>query len=451
MPRIGIFGGSFDPVHDGHLAVARRALEAASLDRLVFVPAADSPFKIGRMTAPAAERVALLRAATAGEPRFEVSTAEIDRGGVSYSVDTVEALRAAGPADAEWFFVVGADNLATLANWHRARDLVRMCSFLSFGRAGTKIDTAALGFDPETNARLAAGWIGDFDVPVSSTEVRARVARGDSVRGLVPPAVEAALSSPSSAYARGGCVLVDAGNTSTTIGFWDGLAVSRVSAVKGGVRNPDAAAAALDAAGAARCGSAFLASVVPQDDARWAWLFDRLYGVKLEKLSSDTPLPLEIDYPNPGQIGADRLCDAAGALARHGAPVAVADFGTALTFDVVDARGAYVGGVIAPGLPLMTGYLHEKTAKLPEVDLSGEAPPWGDSTENAMKLGAKLGHRGMVREILDFVRARTGAGTAFCATGGYAAWALEGFPGVSIEPDLTLFGLGTIWNHARGR
>ena len=450
MARIGIFGGSFDPVHEGHLALARRALDVARLDRVVFVPAADSPFKIGRMAAPAAERVALLRRALAGEPRFEVSTFEIDRGGVSYSVETVEALRASSPPGTEFVFLIGADNLATLHAWHRARDLVKLCSFVSFGRAGTRIDPAALGFDPETNARLAAGYAGDFDCPVSSTDVRARLARGASVSGLVPREIEGALAA-SPSYGPKDCILVDAGNTSTTIGRWDGRAVSCVSAVRGGVRNPDEAAAALDAAGARHCGAAFLASVVPQDDARWTWLFDRLYGLPLEKLTHETPLPLAVDYPHPEQIGADRLCDAAGALARHGAPVAVADFGTALTFDVVDARGAYVGGIIAPGLPLMTGYLHEKTAKLPAVELAGEPPPWGDSTENAMKLGAKLGHRGMVREILDFVRSKTGPETAFCATGGYAAWALEGFPGVSIEPDLTLFGLGTIWNHARAK
>ena len=244
------------------------------------------------------------------------------------------------------------------------------------------------------------------------------------------------------------CVLVDAGNTSTTIGRWDGRAVSRVSAVRGGVREIDATARALDLAGASDAAGAFLASVVPADNDLWKWLFARLYGIKLAVLDSSTPLPIAVRYPHPEQIGADRLCDAVGAVARHGAPVAVADFGTALTFDVVDSDGAYVGGIIAPGLPLMTGYLHEKTAKLPRVELSGAVPPWGDSTENAMKLGAKLGHLGMVREILQFVKAKTGPETAFCATGGYAAWALEGFEGVSVEPDLTLFGLGTIWNHS---
>ncbi len=246
------------------------------------------------------------------------------------------------------------------------------------------------------------------------------------------------------------CLVIDVGNTSTSLGFWNGRRVERVSAVRGGVSRPDEAAHALDLAGAAGAGAAILASVVPADNERWHWLLSRLYGLEVEILTSATPLPIAVDYPNPGQIGADRLCDAVGAVVRHGAPVAVADFGTALTFDVVDSSGAYIGGVIAPGLPLMTGYLHEKTAKLPAVDLGGATPAWGDSTESAMKLGAKLGHRGMVREILDFVRSKTGPETAFCATGGYASWALEGFDGVSIEPDLTLFGLGAIWNFAHG-
>ena len=248
--------------------------------------------------------------------------------------------------------------------------------------------------------------------------------------------------------AAGPCIVIDAGNTSASVGRWDGRRVTRISAVRGGIARPDEAAAALDRAGARTAKAAILASVVPAADAEWAWILRRLYGLKLEILTHETPLPIAIDYPHPEQIGADRLCDAVGAVARHGAPVAVADFGTALTFDVVSPAGAYVGGLIAPGLPLMTGYLHEKTAKLPAVDLLGELPAWGDSTENAMRLGAKYGHRGMVREILAFIRERTGPDTFFCATGGYAAWALEGIEGCAIEPDLTLFGLGTIWSHA---
>ena len=245
-------------------------------------------------------------------------------------------------------------------------------------------------------------------------------------------------------------IVIDTGNTSTSIGRWEDGHVSCITALNGGIKDPVAVEQALIAAGAATADSAILASVVPALNPTWSWMMRRVFGIELEILSCRTPLPIGIDYPQPCQIGADRLADAAGAVARHGAPVMVADFGTALTFDVVDKAGNYIGGVIAPGLPLMTGYLHEKTAQLPRVDLGGDMPVRGDSTENAMKLGAKLGHRGMVREIADYIRQFTGTDTVLCATGGYAAWALEGL-GIpcSIEPDLTLFGLGTIHDYGR--
>ena len=248
------------------------------------------------------------------------------------------------------------------------------------------------------------------------------------------------------------CIDIDTGTTSTSIGRWEGGRVSAIAAINGGIKDPVAVERALIAAGAQTADSAILASVVPSANATWRWMLKRLFGIELEILTCRTPMPVGIDYPRPEQIGADRLADAAGAVVRHGAPVMVADFGTALTFDVVDKSGRYIGGIIAPGLPLMTGYLHEKTAQLPQVDLGGDMPARGDSTENAMKLGAKLGHRGMVREIADYVRGFTGPETVLCATGGYAAWALEGL-GIPciIEPDLTLFGLGTIHDYAKGR
>lgn len=241
------------------------------------------------------------------------------------------------------------------------------------------------------------------------------------------------------------CIVIDTGNTSTSIGRWEEGRVTAITALNGGIKDPIAVEQALIAAGADTADSAILASVVPSINATWQWMMKRVFGIELEILTCKTALPIGIDYPDPCQIGADRLADAVGAVARHGAPVMVADFGTALTFDVVDKAGNYIGGVIAPGLPLMTGYLHEKTAQLPRVELGGEMPLRGDSTENAMKLGAKLGHRGMVREIAGYIRQFTGPDTVLCATGGYAAWALEGL-GIpcSIESDLTLFGLGRI-------
>jgi len=186
--RIGVFGGSFDPVHAGHLALARRALDAVRLDRVLFVPAADSPFKIGRMHAPAADREAMLRLAVADEPRFGVSRAEIDRGGVSYTYDTLLRLREELPG-AELFFLLGADALAGLHGWRRADELVRLCRFVGFGRGGARPDPDALGFDPATNARLAADFVADLDVPASSTEVRDLLSAGRDASALLPQAV----------------------------------------------------------------------------------------------------------------------------------------------------------------------------------------------------------------------------------------------------------------------
>ena len=242
------------------------------------------------------------------------------------------------------------------------------------------------------------------------------------------------------------CIVIDIGNTSTSIGRYETGAVTCIGAVRGGLAaRPENVDRALQAAGADRAARAILASVVPAATPHWTWLLRRLHGLETVVLSHETPLPISIRYPRPETIGADRLADACGAAARHGAPAIVADFGTALTFDVLSPDRAYLGGVIAPGLPLMTSYLHEKTAKLPEIDLQGAIDPVGTSTENAMRIGALVGHRGMVREVTRYLLATTGPDAALCATGGYARWALEGtdLP-YSIEPDLTLYGLGVI-------
>ena len=133
---------------------------------------------------------------------------------------------------------------------------------------------------------------------------------------------------------------------------------------------------------------------------------------------------------------------------KYGAPLIVVDFGTALNFEVLDARPAYVGGVITPGLPLMTRYLHEKTALLPEVSLGGETPAIGKSTEEAIALGARVGYRGIVRELVGHLRRPLGEGARVVATGGYAGWVLDG-AGLDyvIDPTLTLFGLGRIFEN----
>jgi len=203
-------------------------------------------------------------------------------------------------------------------------------------------------------------------------------------------------------------------------------------------------------------------SVVPKRDAKWR-KSAAAFGLPFHQLSfHDFPVPcppspaprspfhvprsLAISYPKPETIGADRLADAAGAVSRYGAPVLVMDFGTALTAAVVTKDRVWRGGVIAPGFPLMRDYLFERTAKLPRMALGrGQAPKIGRSTEEAMRFGALVGYRGMVREIVTTLRRNFREDFKLVATGGFARWALKDLdlPFV-IDPTLTLYGAGLV-------
>ena len=173
--RIGIYGGTFDPVHHGHLILARQALEEFKLDRLVFVPTAESPFKIHNHTAPATDRLAMLQLAIRGEDRFEVDPLEIERGGVSYSIDTVKMFRSRDP-EAELFFLVGEDNAYRLTDWHRFEELKKMVGFVVLSRSE---DFQSPEY-PVVQRRIE----------ISSTEIRNRVANGESITYLVPESVK---------------------------------------------------------------------------------------------------------------------------------------------------------------------------------------------------------------------------------------------------------------------
>jgi len=162
----------------------------------------------------------------------------------------------------------------------------------------------------------------------------------------------------------------------------------------------------------------------------------------LHPLSWRSDTGLVIDYPHPQQIGADRLANAIGVSARHGAPAIVIDFGTAVTFDVVAAGPAYCGGVIAPGLGAMQDYLGRRTALLPQIELDEPAHAIGKSTVEAMQAGAVYGYRGLVREIISKLRAEMSGSPAIVATGGDAALIARGLPEIgAVDPDLTLEGL----------
>lgn len=178
--NVGLLGGSFDPIHAGHLLAARAALEGLGLDEVRFVPAREQPFKAGRHGAAAADRAAMVALAIAGEPRFRLEPLELSREGPSYTVDTLRTLRAREPATA-FTLLVGADTIADLPKWREAAALPGLARVVGFARAGQA---------PPASPLLAA----TLEVPaleVSATLLRARAARGATLRTFVPDAVAA--------------------------------------------------------------------------------------------------------------------------------------------------------------------------------------------------------------------------------------------------------------------
>jgi type III pantothenate kinase len=160
-------------------------------------------------------------------------------------------------------------------------------------------------------------------------------------------------------------------------------------------------------------------------------------------------LGVEIDYPKPPSIGADRLANAAAVTALYGFPAIVVDFGTAVTFDIISARRAYIGGVIAPGLEAMTNFLYRRTALLPKLSLKEPPRAIGKSTIQAMLSGAVFGYRGLVREILAQIRAEqfSRKKVHVVATGGYAGLIARRLPEIDVvHPNLTLEGLRIVAN-----
>lgn len=178
--RLGIYGGSFDPPHVGHLLTASDAFEALALDRLIWVPAGVQPLKVGRARATPAQRLAMVRLLVAGDARFEVDPVEIERDGLSYTVDTLAAYAARHP-DAERYLLVGADVLGSFHQW-REPERIRALATLAVLERTT--DDGSQG-PAEGMLRLATRR-----VDVSSTEIRARLAAGRSIHGFVPASVE---------------------------------------------------------------------------------------------------------------------------------------------------------------------------------------------------------------------------------------------------------------------
>jgi nicotinate-nucleotide adenylyltransferase len=182
--KLGIYGGSFDPVHLGHLLVAQAAVEELALDRIFFIPAAQSPFKPANTLEAGAVRLRLLRLALAGNTHAEVVDEELRRGGVSYSVDTLRSFATRFP-EAELFYLIGADNVAKLNEWREPAELARLAEFVVIPRPG----------EPPVNfpAPFRGRHLKGFPMGISSSEIRRRLKAGLTVEHLLPDTVAGAI------------------------------------------------------------------------------------------------------------------------------------------------------------------------------------------------------------------------------------------------------------------
>jgi len=243
-------------------------------------------------------------------------------------------------------------------------------------------------------------------------------------------------------------LLLDIGNTNTHLGLATASRVikqANIPSTTWGQGKAKALVAGFVAK--ARLEGAVLCSVVPHITPLVRKVILQLANLDCLELTPKTLKGLGIDYPKPNTIGPDRLANAVAARHRFGAPVIVVDFGTAVTFDVVNHGGNYVGGIIAPGLAVMTDYLHEKTALLPHVKIHDVKSVIGKSTEEAILIAAVRGYRGLIRELLaDLRRELKTTRLPVIATGGYASLMAAKLPDIiAVDPRLTLEGLRLVW------
>jgi nicotinate-nucleotide adenylyltransferase len=172
---VGILGGTFDPVHNAHLAIAGRALEALGLARVLWIPT-GAPHYRDPPIAPAEHRVAMLALALEGEPRYAIDERELAPNATGYTYDTLVALRAELGESIPLVMLIGADQYEKLDTWHRSRELFSLCRFAVFGRPGTDMDPSRAGVTPVDMA----------PIPLSATEIRAQIARGEDVSAALP-------------------------------------------------------------------------------------------------------------------------------------------------------------------------------------------------------------------------------------------------------------------------
>lgn len=239
-------------------------------------------------------------------------------------------------------------------------------------------------------------------------------------------------------------LLLDVGNTHTHVGWGTRKGLRVLGDIPTPAWRTEEGSRRLETLlGGRNPGQLCFCSVVPEVNRHLVeWARSR-FDLKPLQLTPLTVRGVGIDYPRPETIGQDRLANAVAARHHHGAPSLVVDFGTAVTFDVVDAGGNYVGGIIAPGLSAMTDYLHEKTALLPRIRIRNARRVIGRNTEEAMLSGAVFGYRGLVRGLILELRRELGVRRLpVVATGGYARLIARGLPEIqTVTPGLTLEGL----------
>src|SRR5579862_780005 len=243
-------------------------------------------------------------------------------------------------------------------------------------------------------------------------------------------------------------LLFDIGNTHTHAGLAnDGRVLRQINLPTGAWAGGNAKAGVARLVGAKKIEGAVLCSVVPRVTPLVHRAIRRFWKINALELTARSLRGLGIDYPEPDTIGPDRLANAVAARHHFGAPVVVVDFGTAVTFDIVNRAGHYAGGIIAPGLAAMTDYLHEKTALLPKIRIREVTAVVGKNTEQAMLIGAVHGYRGLVRELIaELKRELRTQRLPVVATGGYARLMASKLPEISaVEPNLTLEGLRLMW------
>lgn len=190
--NLGIMGGCFDPIHLGHLVIAEQAAEAFCVDRVLFIPCNIPPHKDAAGLTPGSHRLKMIGLAVRGNPRFRASDIELRRGGISYTVETLEQLRGMYGPRAKLWFVIGADSLRELASWRDYRRILGLCTVVTAGRPGSDLGAWRGGgaFSRDEVARLRRRIISTPLIGISSSEIRRRRRAGLSVRYLVPPAVE---------------------------------------------------------------------------------------------------------------------------------------------------------------------------------------------------------------------------------------------------------------------